>query len=135
MTKKFKITVDGRSYDVAVEEEGNGVNHAPYIASVAPVAASVAAASVAATAPATVVTLVAPKAPAGAADVVAPLAGMVQSVEVRVGQQVNVGDHVAVIEAMKMKTDVFTKVAGTVTSVLVKVGDSIGTDEAIISIG
>jgi biotin carboxyl carrier protein len=40
-----------------------------------------------------------------------------------------------VIEAMKMKTDVFTKVAGTVTSVLVKVGDSIGTDEAIISIG
>ena len=56
-------------------------------------------------------------------------------VEVRVGQQVNVGDHVAVIEAMKMKTDVFTKVAGTVTSVLVKVGDSIGTDEAIISIG
>jgi len=93
------------------------------------------AASVAVAAPATVVPLVAPKATAGAADVVAPLAGMVQSVEVRVGQQVNVGDHVAVIEAMKMKTDVFTKVAGTVTSVLVKVGDSIGTDEAIISIG
>jgi len=91
--------------------------------------------SAAVAAPATVVPLVAPKATAGAADVVAPLAGMVQSVEVRVGQQVNVGDHVAVIEAMKMKTDVFTKVAGTVTSVLVKVGDSIGTDEAIISIG
>jgi biotin carboxyl carrier protein len=134
MTKKFKITVDGRSYDVVVEEEGSGVSHAaPYIASVAPVA-PVAAASEAVAAPATVVTP-APKAPAGAADVVAPLAGMVQSVEVRVGQQVNAGDHVAVIEAMKMKTDVFTKVAGTVTAVRVKVGDSIGTDEAIISIG
>jgi glutaconyl-CoA/methylmalonyl-CoA decarboxylase subunit gamma len=134
MTKKFKITVDGRSYDVVVEEEGGGANNnAPHVAHVAPALAAVEAAAPVEAAPAPAPR--APAGPAGAGDVGAPLAGMVQSIEVRVGQAVNAGDLVAVIEAMKMKTEVFTKISGTVKAVMVKAGDSIGTDEPILSIG
>lgn len=72
--------------------------------------------------------------PAGAGDVIAPLAGVVDSIDVRIGQTVTVGDRVAVIEAMKMKTDIFAKVAGTVQRIAVKTHDSVDTGQTIISI-
>jgi biotin carboxyl carrier protein len=77
-------------------------------------------------------------APAGSVsgqDVLAPLAGVVDSIDVRVGQAVNAGDRVAVIEAMKMKTDVFSKTSGTIKSIFVKIKDSVDTDQPILNIG
>jgi len=136
MQRKFKINVDGRVYTVAVEElPGEGYS-APVAASApapmpVPVAAPVMSAPPVAPAP----VAPAPAPAAGSHDVVAPLAGIVDSIEVRVGQTVNVGDKVAVIEAMKMKTEVFTKVAGTVQRIAVKAHDPVDTDQAILTIG
>ncbi|HEY0327841.1 MAG TPA: biotin/lipoyl-containing protein [Rhodopseudomonas sp.] len=135
MLKKFKITVNGRAYDVVVEEEGNAAHSGSVAHPVAVAQAPAAPAPVAvAAAPAPVAAPVAAIA-AGEGDVVAPLAGVVDSIDVRIGQAVQAGDRVAVIEAMKMKTEAITKVGGTVKAILVKPAESVSTGQVIISIG
>lgn len=76
-----------------------------------------------------------PAAPAGAASAVkSPLPGTIMSFNVKVGDTVNAGDTVCVLEAMKMENDVHTQKGGTVKQILVGVGDAIleGTDIMII---
>ena len=125
MQRKFKISVDGQAYEVVVEEI---VADGAPIAAVAPVAAaSAVAAAHAAPAPA--------RAAAVAGDEVAPLAGVVQSIDVTMGQTVAVGDKIAVIEAMKMKTEVFAKGAGKVVAIKAKSGDSIDTGGVLLTLG
>ncbi len=133
MQRKFNISVDGRSYTVVVEELSADGSSPPVPAAAPAVAAQAVAspaavASVSAPAPA-------PVAASSAQDILAPLAGVIDSIDVRVGQTVKAGDKVAVVEAMKMKTDVFTKVAGTVQRIAVKAHDSVDTDQVILTIG
>lgn len=76
-----------------------------------------------------------PTAPTGAASAVkSPLPGTIMSLSVNVGDTVNAGDTVCVLEAMKMENDVHTQVGGTVKKICVGVGDAIleGTDIMII---
>lgn len=113
--KNYTITVNGNVYDVTVEENGAGA---------APTARPVAAAAPAAApkaAPA------APKAAAGAGSiqVKAGAAGKVFKIEASVGQSVNAGDPVVIIEAMKMEIPVVAPEAGTVASIDVAVGDAV----------
>lgn len=110
--KNYTITVNGNVYDVVVEEKGAGA------APAAPVAAPAAAPKAA---PA------APKAAAGAGSiqVKAGAAGKVFKIEASVGQSVQAGDTVVIIEAMKMEIPVVAPEAGTVASIDVAVGDAI----------
>ncbi len=113
--KNYTITVNGNVYDVTVEENGAGT---------APAARPVAAAAPAAApkaAPA------APKAAAGAGSiqVKAGAAGKVFKIEASVGQSVQAGDPVVIIEAMKMEIPVVAPEAGTVASIDVAVGDAV----------
>lgn len=76
-----------------------------------------------------------PTAAGGAASAVkSPLPGTIMSFSVKVGDTVNAGDTVCVLEAMKMENDVHTSKGGTVKQILVGVGDAIleGTDIMII---
>ncbi len=57
--------------------------------------------------------------------VISPMPGMISSVSVSVGQQVQAGDVLLTIEAMKMETAIRTAVAATVESILVAVGDNV----------
>lgn len=110
--KNYTITVNGNVYDVTVEENGAGA---------APVAAPVAAPKAAQAAP-----KAAPKAAgAGSIQVKAGAAGKVFKIEANVGQSVNSGDTVVIIEAMKMEIPVVAPEAGTVASIDVAVGDAI----------
>ncbi|CUO49588.1 acetyl-CoA carboxylase biotin carboxyl carrier protein subunit [Eubacterium sp. am_0171] len=111
--KNYTITVNGNVYDVTVEEKGAGA------APAAPVAAP-AAAPKAAPAPAAA----APKA-AGGIEVKAGAAGKVFKIEANVGQSVQAGDAVVIIEAMKMEIPVVAPEAGTVASINVAVGDAV----------
>jgi biotin carboxyl carrier protein len=133
MQKSFRITVDGRSYNVVVEDLDQGVAPAFVPHTPSPPPAVVAPVAVAAPAPAPA-TSPAPVA-AGAGSIVAPLGGVVFSIDVALGHQVAVGDRVATIEAMKMKTEVLSKLAGKVSHIPAKVNESVETGQVLIIIG
>lgn len=123
--KRYNITVNGRTYDVAVEEVGQA--SAPVAA--APVATP-APAPVAAPAPAPAAPAAAPApAPApqvtGGTKVEAPMPGTVIDVKVNVGDKVENGTTIIVLEAMKMENDIVSPVAGTVASINVRKGDTL----------
>lgn len=130
--RKFLITVNGASYEVAVEEIGGAAPlAAPVAAPAAPVAAPAAPAPVAAPA--------APAAPAqpitGGNKVTAPMPGNILSVAVQAGQKVKEGDLLVVLEAMKMENEIVSPYAGVVLQVAVAKGHTVNTGETLVVIG
>ena len=64
----------------------------------------------------------------------APMPGVVLTIKVRVGNEVKKGDHLIVLEAMKMETEVRAGAAGTVASIDVAVGDSVTVGQTLITL-
>ncbi len=125
--KRFNITVNGKAYDVAVEELD--ANAAPVAAAPAPAAAP--AASAPAPAPAA-----APAPTAGAGEAVnAPMPGTILDVKVNNGDSVTKGQVIMILEAMKMENDIVATCDGTITSVLAKKGDQVNSGDALATIG
>ena len=56
------------------------------------------------------------------------------SIDVPLGHQVAVGDRVATIEAMKMKTEVLSKLAGKVSHISAKANESVETGQVLMTI-
>ncbi len=64
----------------------------------------------------------------------APLPGVITSIEVSEGQQVNTGDTLLVLEAMKMANSIEAEKSGTVTAILVKQGENVMEDTPLVVI-
>lgn len=128
MEKKFKITVDGREYMVTVEDLSESAGSLYPAPGSMNIPSSVAAPASAAPPPS------ATRGPSGPGDVVATLGGVVESIAVTVGQEVNQGDKVVVIEAMKMKNNMVTARSGKVASIAVKVGDAVEPGQVLLTI-
>ena len=130
MKKNFRITVDGRSYNVVVEDLDLAADPS-FAPSTAP------ATTIIPVAPAAVAVPAPPPAPApvGTGCIVAPLGGVVISIDVALGRDVAVGDKVATIEAMKMKTDVLSRVAGKVSNIAAKANESVETGQVLMTVG
>ena len=130
---KYKVTLNGRTYEVEVEagkamllDEYEAIAPAP---AAAPVAAAPAAAAPAAAAPA---------APAvtGAGDPInAPMPGTILKVNVKAGDAVKEGQVLVVLEAMKMENEILAPKNGTVTQVVVAKGASVDTGAPLVVIG
>jgi propionyl-CoA carboxylase alpha chain len=76
------------------------------------------------------------KAPADMSKyVLSPMPGLLVEVAVQPGQKVQVGERVAVIEAMKMENVLFAAADGVVSKVLAKMGDSLVVDQPIVEFG
>lgn len=127
--KRLRITVDGTAYDVTVEvveDTDSGMVALPS----SPASPPPPAPALAAPAPAA-----APAAPAGAGDVTSPLAGTIVSIDVAVGDTVNAGDQVLVLEAMKMNNAVQATMSGTVKSIAVQAGATVVEGQALMTLG
>ena len=70
----------------------------------------------------------------GNGQVAVPMQGTIVKVVVAVGDAVEAGDTVCVLEAMKMENNVAADIAGTVTEVKVAVGDSVGSGDVVVVI-
>ncbi len=62
----------------------------------------------------------------GSGQVAVPMQGTIVKVVVEVGAEVEVGDTIVVLEAMKMENNVAADKAGTVTEIKVEAGDAVG---------
>lgn len=123
--KRYNITVNGRAYDVVVEEADG--SSAP-VAAPAPQAAPAAAPT-----PAPVEEATAPSAE-GAIKVESPMPGTIMDVKVAVGDTVKDGQVLVILEAMKMENDIVSPGDGVVASINVKQGDSVSANDLLISI-
>ena len=125
-----KVNVNGIPFEVELQKPINAAKHPtitrPKVEAPKPVAPTPPPAA----APAQ------PAAPAGAGSPVkAPLPGTITELKVQVGQQVNVGDVVLVLEAMKMQNNIEAEYAGTVTSITVKQGETVMEGSVLLTIG
>jgi len=68
----------------------------------------------------------------GGETVAAPMPGLVAALRVQPGDDVEAGQAVAVIEAMKMQNELAPRHAGRVTEVLVKAGDSVSGGQPLV---
>jgi oxaloacetate decarboxylase alpha subunit len=73
--------------------------------------------------------------PAGEGEpVTAPLSGNIWKIQVSAGQQVNEGDTLLILEAMKMETQIVASKSGTVASISVKQGDAVKVGDQLATI-
>jgi pyruvate carboxylase subunit B len=110
-TAEFEVDVDGEVFKVRVTGAAMTV------------AAAAAAPSV-------------PPAPrSGEGTVISPMQGLIVKIPIRTGDDVKLGDVVAVLEAMKMQNDIVTTVSGRVLEVYVKEGQVVGPSQPLLAIG
>ena len=128
--KKFKVTVNGKSYEVDVEELGTAAPAAPVPPAPAPVAATSPAPTPAPAASSA--TQAAPKGPIPDSAVVvkAPMPGKISAIKQESGS-VTRGSVILVLEAMKMQNDIPAPQDGTLTEVRVAVGDNVKTGDVL----
>lgn len=126
--KNYRITVNGNTYDVQVEEINSKGKSS---ASAVPAASASAAApvSAAASTPAP-----APTAPAGNKKVNAPMPGNILDIKVSVGDKVSANQVVVVLEAMKMENEIVTPIGGTVASINVTKGQTVNSGDVLITV-
>jgi acetyl-CoA/propionyl-CoA carboxylase biotin carboxyl carrier protein len=72
---------------------------------------------------------------AGSGEVASPMQGTIVKTLVSVGDEVEVGQAVVVLEAMKMENHITAEKAGTISEVRVSAGDTVGTGDILVVIG
>jgi len=130
MIKKYNVTVNGKSYQVEVEEvRETPVYSAPPVVKAdtgdrgrSPLQSAPAAAPK--------VTAV----PAGASTVTAPMPGTILNIKVKQGDAVKRGDVLLILEAMKMENEILAANDSTVAVIHVTQGTSVNTGDNLISL-
>ena len=129
---KYIVTLNGKNYEVEVEETDAVITA---VTDAAPVAAPVAAAPVAAPAAPVAAPAAAPAVSGDGTPVKAPMPGTILSVSVSAGQAVKSGQVIMVLEAMKMENEIVAPCDGTVKQVVVSKGSTVETDSVLAVIG
>ncbi len=111
-TEMYSVNVDGRNFNVAVGVGNTALN----IQAAEP-------ASVAST----------PVVSSGA-TIESPMAGTILKINATVGSQINEGDVVLIMEAMKMETEVRSKFSGIVSAINIKEGDAVNVSQVLINL-
>ena len=119
--RKFVVTIDGKNYEVGVEEIGADQTVVNTVAAPAP-------------APAAQVAPAAPAAPVSGEKVLSPFPGLIKKFLVNEGDTVKKDQPILVLEAMKMDNDITAPCAGKV-SFKTAVGNNVETNALLAVIG
>ena len=142
--RTFNVFVDQDYFEVGVES----ADGAPMVSYVQPAASAQIQAAPAAAQPAAVAPKAAPAAaeakaepapaPAAAAEgtpMTAPMPGMVVSYQVKVGDAINEGETVLILEAMKMENALPAPISGTIKALNYSSGDTVAKGDVLAVIG
>lgn len=129
--RRFKITIEGVSYEVTVEElESEG----PVRESPDDLAGVVADAATGLPPPEVSAPQATPAVQTEPGDVMSPLSGTVTHVSVAVGDKVKKGDTLLQLEAMKMESSVLAPCDGQVAKIRVSVGQQVQEGQMLLAI-
>ncbi len=140
----YKVRVEGKEYEVNVEDGAGGsaqvtVEGKTFHVEPAGAAVTGAAAEPTRTAPASPAPMppAAPAvkpaaAPGGSGSIHAPIPGVITKILVTQGQEVEAGQIVLKLEAMKMENDIATPVAGTVKEIAVGEGNEVRDGQLLV---
>ena len=117
--KVYKVKVNGKVYEVELESVSESAAH---------IEAPVQAASAEQVAPQPVVS-------GEGAPLKAPMAGTILDVKVSVGQTVQAGQTICILEAMKLENEVVATTAGVVKSIAVSKGTAVQNGQVLVVIG
>ena len=117
--KVYKVKVNGKVYEVELESVSEKAGSIAAPAQAAQPAAQPAA----------------PVANGAGAELKAPMAGTILDVKVSVGQTVNAGDVVCILEAMKLENEVVADASGVVKSIAVSKGTTVENGQLLVVIG
>lgn len=126
--KSLRITVNGKTYEVQVEET-DSVEIAPQPTQNN---SNTAAAPAQQEKP---VEPVKPTASVAGQSVTSPMPGNILDVKVSQGDSVKMGQILIILEAMKMENEITSPCDGIVSSVLVKKGDAVDAGAVMVTIG
>ena len=130
----YKVTLNGKVYEVEVEK-GEAVIQAEYEAALPAAPAPPVPAAAAAPAPsAAAASAAAPAAQTGAGTVLSPLPGNINEIRFSAGQTVKAGDVVIILEAMKMENEIVAPKAGTLTKIHVQKGAVVNTGDPLFDV-
>lgn len=132
--KKFIVNVNGKSYEVEVEEVGGSAQSV--ISSPAPSAQPVQPKAAPAPAPSAPKTEAksAQAVPQGAEVVEAPMPGTILDIKVNQGDTVKKGQVLLILEAMKMENEIMAPRDGKITAVNTSKGSSVNVGDPLVSL-
>jgi len=146
--KTIRMKIDGEIVDITAERNGNTVTvtrdgHTVSVELVedtvpeapAPHTPGPSPAAVATPAPAAPPVATASAVPAGPGTVTAPMIGTIKELLAGVGDAVEIGQQVLMMEAMKMDIEISSPSAGSVTEVYVKPGDTVKEGQPLMKVG
>jgi biotin carboxyl carrier protein len=136
--RKFQIKVDGKVYEVEVEEVGGNESSAGTISVPQPVATKVKEEPVSQkvvkpssnSAP-----IKAPTAVVAGEEIVAPMPGKILQLKVSEGDIVKDGDTLLILEAMKMENEIIANASGNIKKINIAANDMVDTGDILMVIG
>ncbi len=140
---EFNITIHGEEYHIKIEGSGHKSEEVrPFYVKVDNVLEEVLVETLTEVVPTTDGAIDSRRASRGSkrpkatkdSDVTTPMPGRIVAIEVSVGDTVEAGQTVLVVEAMKMENPVHAPVAGTVRAIHVAEGDQVNPDECLMEI-
>lgn len=131
--KKYKVYVNGEPFEVVIEEAEQAAGAQQPAAPAPQVQAAPVSKPAAPAAPPKAAEPAAPQT-GGGLDVTAPMPGSILEIKVEVGAQVNAGDTLLILEAMKMENEITAPESGTVKSINITVGSSVNTGDLMLVI-
>lgn len=117
--RKFRIHLNGKTYEVAVEEideAGDVAGKAGKPSEIPPLHRS-------------------PVPSRGDEIIAAPMPGKIVSIRIKTGQKVEKGDLILTLEAMKMENEIFCGKDGTVKEIHVEEGANVNAGDVMVVIG